>query len=185
MNSTLTAPRDASMDTTDMRWPCPQDGGPSPWGPIQRLQPIGLSAISAEARFGCGFWLSPTGRKAIPGEILSPFGPAWWCDAAGGALLATVLQLPAASGDPQTTLQANLLTLLWRRPDWLDALAAPMGLPNAAQARTILLLWERFGVTQDARFALFGRESDTGMVHGWIGDRRLFVGIEPNGRAHS
>jgi hypothetical protein len=180
MNSTLPAPRDGGMDPTDMMWPYPQEGGMSPWGPVETFTPVGPLAVIVTASFGSGVWLSRTGRQAMPGAILSPFGQGWWDDEAGAALIAICLDAPVASGDAQ----ADLMTLLRRRPDWLDAIAAPMGLPNVAQARRILLLWARFGVAEEPRFTLFGRESDTGMVHGWIG-RRLFVGIEPDGHAHT
>jgi hypothetical protein len=180
MNSTLTALPDGGMDPTDMMWPYPREGGMSPWGPVQTSTPAGPVAVIVTATFGGGVWLSRTGRQAMPGAILSPFGQGWWDDEAGAAVIATWLFAPVASGDAQ----ADLMTLLRRRPDWLDAIAAPMGRPNAAQARKILLLWARFSVPEEPCFALFGRESDTGMVHGWIG-KKLFVGIEPDGASHS
>jgi hypothetical protein len=160
--------------------PRPEQWSASPWGPIKAVTPAGPVAAAVSATLGDGVWLSARGQAALPPAIVSPHGAAWWDDQAGAALIATCLYAPVASADAQ----ANLMTLLRRRPDWLDAIAAPHALPNAAQARTILLLWERFTVPEPPCFALFPRERDTGMVHGWIG-RKLFVGIEPDGRAHS
>jgi hypothetical protein len=158
----------------------PSQWSASPWGPIQTVTPAGPVAAAISATLGNGVWLSPAGRVALPPSIVSPHGPEWWDDQVGAALIATCLYAPVASRDAHE----NLMTLLRRRPDWLDAIAAPHEKPNAAQARTILLLWERFSAPEPPCFALFARERDTGMVHGWIGNR-LFVGIEPCGRAHS
>lgn len=167
---------DLGVDCT----PRPEHGSASPWGPIRTVTPAGPVAAIVAATLGDGVWLSARGQAALPSAIVSPHGAAWWDDEAGAALIATYLYAPVASADAQT----NLMTLLRRRPDWLDAIAAPQALPNAAQARTILLLWDRFAVPEPPCFALFPREADTGMVHGWIG-KRLFVGVEADGRAHS
>jgi len=70
------------------------------------------------------------------------------------------------------------------KPDWLDALAADHGLPTAAQVARIRRLWADFSAPAEPDLAAFAREADTGMVHGWIG-MQIFVGIEPDGRAHS
>lgn len=71
-----------------------------------------------------------------------------------------------------------------QQPDWLDTLAPRCGLPNTAQVRKIQILHERFELKGTPPLRDFSREDDTGMVHGWIGNR-LFVGIAPDGSAHS
>ena len=153
-------------------------GCDTPWGSLRSVEPFGKDIVAVIARYGGGVFVPHHARMLLDG-LVSPLGPAWWGWTAGvaAAALACGVDEPLAN-----TLWIN--ALYSERPDWLDALAPRCGLPNTAQVQRIRNLHERFELDGLPSLRRFSREADTGMVHGWIGDR-LFVGIEPDGRAHS
>ena len=152
-------------------------GAVTPWGSLLEAHDFVGPLVAVTARYGQGVFLPDHARDRLDG-IVSPHGQAWWGWSVGAAAAA----LACCADEPLANIWIN--TLYAERPDWLDTLAPRCGLPNAAQVQRIRVLHERFNLDGLPTLRAFAREDDTGMVHGWIGDR-LFVGIEPDGRAHS
>lgn len=158
----------------------PAPGAPSPWGAVAQAAMLAPDICAVSARMGDGLWLAETARLQLPFSIMSAHGPAWW--SAGAS--ADAARLVLGRRDLIRDCADALRRVFAERPGWLDVIAEPADLPNLAQARKILDLWERFELAGFPDLGAFRRERAAGMVHGWIADR-LFVGIEPDGRAHS
>jgi hypothetical protein len=158
----------------------PAIGDASPWGALVQSVRLDAEVQAVAARMGSGLWLAPEARRLMPFSMTSSHGPAWW--ASGAA--AHAMQLMLGKRDLIDDCAAAARRIFSEQPGWLDVMAERGALPNLAQARRILELWERFDINGHPDLTAFARERDTGMVHGWIGEK-LFVGIEPDGRAHS
>jgi hypothetical protein len=169
MSTILTAPPEA-----------PVRGAWSPWGAVDGVEVLAEGVVFVSTPSHGGAWLSTAAQTRMPGPLQPMHGRMWWeedCE-----VWAPLLVFDVHDAD-NTRGRAIAILARWK-PGWLDALAGRCGVPNAAQAARIADLWTRFGVVGAPDLAAFPREADTGMVHGWIG-AALFVGIEPDGRAHS
>jgi hypothetical protein len=157
----------------------PAVGGQSPWGAIDGVERISDDIVIVFTASHGGAWLSPTAHARMPASIQPMHGRSWWeedCE-----ILAVLIAFGIHDRLDRNTAIGALAR--WH-PDWLDALAPAHELPTAAQVARIRKLWADFAVEGAPDFTAFPREAGTGMVHGWIGTK-IFVGVEPDGRAHS
>ena len=154
-------------------------GVQSPCGAIDGVERVSEDVVIVFTATHGGAWLSQAAQARIPSSIQPMHGRSWWeedCE-----ILAVLLVFGIHDHMDRST---SIGALARWHPDWLDALAQAHELPTAAQVARIRKLWADFTVEGAPDFTAFPREADTGMVHGWIGTK-IFVGIEPDGRAHS
>jgi hypothetical protein len=160
--------------------PPPRRGGLSPWGVVDAVTPFKDGVVFVSTPSHGGFWVPQEQQHRLPSAIAPMHGRSWFeedCEA-------WVVVLAFDLEDDEAERGRAIAILAHWKPDWLDALAPACALPTAAQVAKIRDLWTRFSVPGEPDLAAFPRERDTGMVHGWIG-AKLFVGVEPCGRAHS
>ena len=172
-----TASTAAAISTAAARPPIV--GDPSPWGVIDGVEPLADGVVFVCTPSHGGAWLSPAAQARMPAALQPMHGRAFWEEDCEICAVLIVFALH----DSLDRSRAIAILARWK-PLWLDALAADHDLPTAAQIARIRRLWADFSVPGEPDFTAFSREADTGMAHGWIGTR-IFVGIEPDGRAHS
>lgn len=160
--------------------PEPRPGAWSPWGAVQHVEPLADGVVFVSTASHGGAWLREAAQARIPAAIAPMHGRTWFeedCEIWAPLLVFGVHDAENDRG------RAVAVLARWK-PDWLEALAEPCGVPTAAQVATIRRLWADFRIDGELDLAAFPREAGTGFVHGWIGTR-LFVEIKPDGRAHS
>lgn len=158
MTSSNTAPLCAPPDA-------PRRGGCSPWGAVDGVEVLAPDVVFVSTPSHGGAWLSPAAQTRMPAALQPMHGRTWWeedCEI-WAPLLVFGLHTP-----DNTRSQAIAILARWK-PDWLDALAAPCDVVNAAQTRRIQDLKAQIAPNATVDLAGFRRSQRSGSVEGWIG----------------
>jgi hypothetical protein len=143
----------------------PCSGDHSPWGRIDAVEPLDEGVVFVSTPSHGGAWLSPAAQARIPASLSPMHGRTWWeedCEIA-----AVVVAFDIDEGMDRSAAIASLAR--WQ-PEWLDALAAPLGIVNSAQAARILDRHrEIVGEDTMPDLADWRRGQRSGAVEGFIG----------------
>jgi hypothetical protein len=154
MSTILTAPPDA-----------PRRGSWSPWGAIDGVEGLADGVVFVSTPSHGGAWLSDAAQTRMPTAIQPMHGRRWFeedCE-----IWAPLIVFRVHDRD---NTRSNAIGLLahWK-PDWLDALAAQEGVPNARQVHRIRDLHGEIVGSGTPDFENWRRGSHSVAIEGWIG----------------
>jgi hypothetical protein len=113
--------------------PEPVPGSSSPWGRVQHVERLRPGVVFVSTPSHGGLWLSEDAQPLMPDQLRPRHGRAWWEEDVEIQAPLLVLGLDDAENDRDRAIAI----LAAFQPDWLDALAAALRIPNAAQVRRI------------------------------------------------